>query len=115
MKILFFFFIITLSGFAQDSTSTYDPCKDPQLIKLQLKDSLSASETNLYIELTKLCDDKTQASYGPSKQRSKDDESIKKQRDDYRDSRQQAYDAFTAYYILAAIGLIISLVYLISI
>ena len=55
MKIFFIISIMILMSINL-LAQNYDPCKDPKLKSLEVKDSLSESETELYLELRKLCD-----------------------------------------------------------
>lgn len=117
-SLIIIFIFISLVGYAQDSTKTYDPCQDPQLLRLQKKDSLSDSEMNMYVELRKLCDDKNKSDLGPARQKSKSDTQVQQEqerKEAVKDAQTTAYSAMTIYYILAGISLIVSLIYLLSI
>lgn len=116
MKILsVLFLLVSFHCYAQDSTKTYEPCNDPQLLRLADKDSLTDSEATLYLELRKMCDESKRGDYGPASQKSKE-ETIRRQQDerksDYRSAQERVSDAMSFYYVIAAITLIGSLIYL---
>ncbi len=95
-----FFLLFTLSIFAQDTTAhKYDPCNDPLLLKLAQKDSLTDTEMNTYVQLRKLCDE--------SKRSNELNQTLKESQENVRTS-------LTAYYVIAAIGLIVSLIFLVA-
>lgn len=98
--LLFILFLLSITLHAQDSTAQkYDPCNDPLLIKLAQKDSLTTSEMNTYVELRKLCDE--------SKTRNNLNETLKQ-------NQETLQTSMTVYYVIAAIGLIVSLGFLLS-
>ncbi len=95
-----FFLVFSLTILAQDTTAhKYDPCNDPLLLKLAQKDTLSDNEMNTYVALRRLCDE--------SKTRNEVSETLKQNQETFQSS-------MTAYYVIAAIGLIASLIFLVA-
>lgn len=99
-KIVIFLFLFLSTAIAQDTTTIkYDPCNDPLLLKLAHKDTLTDNEMNTYVALRRLCDE--------SKTRNEVSETLKQNQETFQSS-------MTAYYVIAAIGLIASLIFLVA-